>query len=121
MQGVKTTDTYDTAPLVSSSQVTLEASGGSMPASLNVFAIKLDEILVGLRRTTQSQPIDIKDDGKASALASLSTFLPHRQMETEHHFLRPVTSTEHRALKALLANPVKYGMEDIMPYLLKGA
>ena len=120
-QRAKTTDTQDTVPLVSSSQETIEASGGSTPASLNVLAITPDEILEGLTRITQSQPIDIEDDGKASALASLSTFLPHGQMETDHHLLRPVTSTEHRAVEALLANPVKYGMEDLLPHLLKGA
>jgi hypothetical protein len=104
-------------PLVPSTQ----ESCGSTTSSINVLAITPDEILEGLTRTSQSQPIDIEDDGKASALASLSIFLPHRQMETEDHLLRPVTATERRAVEALLANPVKYGMEDLMPHLLKGA
>jgi hypothetical protein len=64
-----------------------------MTLSLNILAITPDEILEGLTQTSQSQPIDIEDDGKASALASLSTFLSHRQMETEDYLLRPVTPT----------------------------
>jgi hypothetical protein len=92
-----------------------------MSSSLNILATTPDEILKGLTQTSQSQPIDIEDDGKPSALASLSTFLSYGQMETEGHLLRPVTPTEHRAVEALLANPVTYGMEDLMPHLLNGA
>ena len=44
-----------------------------------------------------------------------------RRVETEGHLLRPVTPTEHRAVEALLANPVAYGMEDLIPHLLNGA
>jgi hypothetical protein len=92
-----------------------------MTLSLNILATTPDEMLKGLTQTSQSQPIDIKDDGKASALASLSTFLSHRPGETEGHLLRPVTPTEHRAVEALLANPVTYGIEDLIPHLLNGA
>ena len=83
----------------------VDLSSGSVISSLNIIATTPDEILQGLTQTSQNQPIDIEDDGKASARASLSTLLSHRGMVTEGHLLKPVAPTEHSAVEALIATP----------------